>query len=59
MVVGVGSMWIFRIGFGILLAKFMGFGMFGVWVAMIIDWIVRTIFFTIRYKGHRWETKTM
>jgi len=59
MVVGVGSMWIFRIGFGILLAKFMGFGMFGVWIAMIIDWIVRTIFFTIRYKGHKWETKTI
>ncbi|MBP1924276.1 putative MATE family efflux protein [Sedimentibacter acidaminivorans] len=58
MIVGVGSMWIFRIGFGILLAKYMGFGMFGVWVAMIIDWIARTIFFTIRYKGRRWETKT-
>jgi len=57
MVVGVGSMWIFRIGFGILLSKYMGLGMFGVWVAMIIDWIVRTIFFTTRYKGHKWETK--
>lgn len=49
MIVGVCSMWIFRIGFGILLAKYMNFGMFGVWVAMIIDWIVRTILFTIRY----------
>jgi len=58
MAVGVGSMWIFRIGFGILLAKYMGFGMFGVWIAMIIDWIIRTIFFTTRYKGHRWQTKT-
>lgn len=59
MVVGVGSMWIFRVGFGILLAKYMGFGMFGVWVAMIIDWIVRSIFFTIRYKGHKWEIKNI
>ncbi len=56
MIVGVGSMWIFRVGFGIILAKYMGFGMFGVWVAMIVDWIARTIFFTIRYKGRRWET---
>ncbi|MFA9424077.1 MAG: MATE family efflux transporter [Sedimentibacter sp.] len=56
MVVGVCSMWIFRIGFGILLAKYMNFGMFGVWVAMIIDWIVRSIFFTNRYRGHKWET---
>lgn len=57
MIVGVGSMWIFRVGFGIILAKYMGFGMFGVWVAMIVDWIARTISFTIRYKGRRWETK--
>lgn len=56
MVVGVGSMWIFRIGFGIFLAKYMGFGMFGVWVAMIFDWIVRGTLFTIRYMGHKWET---
>lgn len=57
MFVGVGSMWIFRIGFGIFFARYMNLGMFGVWVAMILDWIVRTIFFTIRYRGHRWEIK--
>jgi Na+-driven multidrug efflux pump len=55
MIVGVGSMWIFRIGFGILLAKYMGLGMFGVWVAMIFDWIIRGLLFIIRYKGRRWE----
>jgi len=55
MIVGVGSMWIFRIGFGILLTKYMNFGMFGVWVAMFIDWIVRSILFVIRYKGNKWE----
>jgi putative MATE family efflux protein len=55
MIVGVGSMWIFRIGFGILLAKYMNFGMFGVWVAMIFDWIIRGSLFTIRYKGHKWQ----
>jgi putative MATE family efflux protein len=55
MVVGVASMWIARIGFGILLAKYFNLGMFGVWVAMIIDWIVRSIFFLIRYRGHKWE----
>lgn len=55
MLVGVGSMWTFRIGFGIVLAKYAGMGMFGVWVAMIIDWVVRTIFFMIRYNNHKWE----
>jgi len=34
----------------------MNFGMFGVWVAMFIDWIVRSILFVIRYKGNKWET---
>jgi putative MATE family efflux protein len=56
MIVGVGSMWIFRIGCGILFAKYMNLGMFGVWVAMICDWIVRSILFTIRYRGHKWQT---
>lgn len=55
MVVGVASMWIARIIFGILLAKYLNFGMFGIWVAMIIDWIVRSIFFVIRYRGDNWE----
>lgn len=55
MVVGVASMWIVRIGFGILLSKYFNMGMFGTWVAMIIDWIARSIFFIIRYKGHEWE----
>lgn len=55
MAAGVSSMWIVRIGFGILLAKYLNFGMFGVWVAMIIDWVVRSILFTIRYSGHKWE----
>ena len=57
MVVGVGSMWTIRIGFGIFLARFMNMGMFGVWVAMIIDWVVRSAFFLARYLGHKWEYK--
>jgi len=55
MVIGVASMWIIRIGFGILLSKYMNLGMFGIWVAMIIDWLIRSIFFTTRYMGHKWE----
>lgn len=55
MIIGVSSMWIVRIGFGIIFSKYMNFGMFGVWVAMVIDWVVRSIFFMIRYKGNKWE----
>jgi putative MATE family efflux protein len=57
MLVSVGSMWIFRVGFGILLAKYMNLGMFGIWVAMIIDWVIRGSFFVVRYRGHKWEIR--
>jgi len=56
MIVGVGSMWVFRIGFGILFAKYMNMGLFGVWAAMILDWVVRSLLFTIRYRGTKWQT---
>lgn len=55
MIVSVISMWIVRIGFGIILSKHFNIGMFGVWVAMILDWVVRSAFFIKRYIGHKWE----
>ena len=55
MIVGVGSMWIFRICCGFLLASYLGMGVFGVWVAMIIDWAVRSVCFVIRYRSGRWK----
>lgn len=55
MIVGMCSMWIVRIGAGYLLAEFFGFGVLGVWLAMFLDWVVRGIFFTLRYRGNKWE----
>ena len=55
MTVSVVSMWVFRIGFSFLIARFFGMGVFGVWVAMTIDWLVRGIMFLWRYCGHKWE----
>lgn len=57
MIVSVGSMWITRIGLGILFASYLGVGMFGVWIAMICDWYVRAAFFIHRYRGNKWEKK--
>ena len=34
-------MWIFRVIFSYVLGEYLGMGVFGVWVAMIIDWLVR------------------
>ena len=54
MIVGVGSMWIFRIGAAFVLAGYLHLGLLGVWAAMILDWIVRVICFMIRYHSGRW-----
>lgn len=55
MVIAIVSMWIFRIAFSYVLGGYLGWGVFGVWVAMVIDWIFRAICFTIRYFGGKWQ----
>lgn len=55
--VSIGSMWVFRIGFSYVLGSYAGLGVFGVWVAMTIDWCVRAVFFMVRYRGSKWEMK--
>ena len=55
MYTSIVSMWIFRIGFSYLVGKYMGLGVFGVWVAMVIDWVVRAICFVILYFNGKWK----
>ena len=55
MVVSVVSMWIFRIGFSYILGQYAQLGVLGVWMAMIIDWAVRSVFFIARYRGTKWQ----
>lgn len=55
MYTSIVSMWIFRIGFSYLVGKYMGLGVFGVWVAMVVDWVVRAICFIIRYFNGKWK----
>ena len=55
MYTSIVSMWIFRIGFSYLVGKYMGLGVFGVGVAMVIDWVVRAICFIIRYFNGKWK----
>ena len=56
MLISIPCMWIFRIGFSYILGKYFGIGVFGVWVAMVIDWGVRVIFFVLRYCRGKWKT---
>lgn len=55
MIVGIGSMLLFRLGsvlFGIILKL----GVIGVWMAMGMDWLARSVAFTLRYKSGKWKT---
>ena len=59
MIIATLSMWIFRVGFSYFLGKTMGWGVFGVWVAMIIDWEFRILCFAIRYFRGSWMKKAL
>ncbi|MBQ9091094.1 MAG: MATE family efflux transporter [Anaerotignum sp.] len=54
MVWSIISMWVFRIGFSYILGVKMGLGVFGVWIAMTIDWAVRATLFILRYRSTKW-----
>ncbi|MCJ7835183.1 MATE family efflux transporter [Cuneatibacter sp. NSJ-177] len=51
------SMWVFRVGCSYLLGRY--FQLYGVWIAMFIDWGVRVILFMIRYRGEKWHSKAL
>lgn len=55
--ISVFSMWIFRIVFSYILGKYLGWGVFGIWVAMTIDWLFRAVCFAVRYLRGKWQTQ--
>lgn len=54
MVVSVSSMFIFRIGFSVVLGIYFGLGAIGVWSAMVLDWICRVCFYVWRFCSKKW-----
>lgn len=56
MTVSMLSMWIFRVGFSYILGQYLQMGLVGVWLAMIIDWIVRSGVFLFRFVRGRWKS---
>lgn len=57
MIVSSSTMWVVRFGLSYVFVRFFGLGLAGVWYCMIIDWIVRCLFFALRYRGGKWRTK--
>lgn len=51
------SMWLFRVILSGLLCRLLGFGLEGIWLAWIIDWVCRLIIYIWRYRSGRWTKK--
>lgn len=54
MIVSICSMWICRIGLSYFIGKTMGMGAIGVWIAMSIDWAVRSVCFLWKFHNGKW-----
>ena len=54
MLVSAGSMWVFRVVLCVVLIRYLGFGVLGVWIAMFVDWADRAVWFTIRFVRGKW-----
>lgn len=59
LVVSTLSMWIVRVALGVLMVRFWGFGVLGIWLSMFADWAVRIAFFIPRFHGRRWESMAL
>jgi Na+-driven multidrug efflux pump len=57
MIVSIASMWIFRYLLSFVFGRFMGLELIGVWLAMGVDWFVRSGAFVIRYRSGSWKNK--
>ena len=59
MIVSTFSMWTFRFALSYVFALYLHMGVIGVWWAMIVDWIFRSICFMIRYRSNKWMNRTL
>lgn len=56
MVMSISTMWLVRVLFAYIFGAWLGYGILGVWFAhAVLDWIVRSIIFLLRYRSGRWE----
>ena len=55
MLVSMFTMWVFRVGCSYVLSFYFGFGVYGVWFGMYIDWIFRGLLFVIRFVRGKWR----
>lgn len=54
LVIGTASMWVVRVLGSYLLGVALPFGVYGIYLAMCLDWVVRAAFYMARFKGRKW-----
>lgn len=59
MVVSILSMWIFRIGGSYVLARYTDLGVLSIWVSMMFDWVIRSIFYIYRWLSGKWKVSVL
>ena len=57
MIVSILSMFILRVGFSYVLTAIVPLGIMGIWIAMEIDWVGRSISYIIRFIQGGWKKK--
>lgn len=53
-IISMLSMWLFRLGVGLLLGFVLKLGIAGFWFAMDAEWFVRGAIFLYRFRGNKW-----
>lgn len=48
------AIWGCRVGAGFVLGNILGWGVLGIWCGVLLDWLLRAVVFSVRYKGERW-----
>lgn len=59
MIVSIATMFLFRIGFAYLLVYVFDLGFLALWVAMVADWLIRSVIFLLRYFRGGWRRRVL
>jgi putative MATE family efflux protein len=57
MYVAIFSMFAFRVGFSFIFAYTLNLGVLSVWLAMVVDWVFRSICFVSRWHSGKWKNE--
>ncbi|MFD1485127.1 MATE family efflux transporter [Lacticaseibacillus baoqingensis] len=52
--VSLGTMWLFRVAGCYLVGLKLGYGLRGIAVIMVLEWLIRALIFGVRFRGKRW-----